>query len=511
MTAAWRRRSGVPLSKAAPGNALYRNWLEDDAARQLAAVNDGNPAPAPWFKAPEAEAWADEHRRDLPAADRPGFDRDLASLQRGEAAVVVTGQQPGFLGGPLLTVYKIATAVALARRLNAVGRPTIPVFWSGDDDDDLVEALQALAWRPGRGIFRSCEWAAARHGDRNRRRLGTLDTASWHDEAGDWFADAGGTGDDLELSRCWRDAVAAGVDWRALTRRCLLAAFRGCGLMVISGDDPRLHGAGAEFYDEVKDRRRELAGLAREEGFRLAAAGGHAQVGERSLAHSLYRVDGETRRPLEGGALVPAETIRPGVLLRSPLQDQLLSPRAVVVGPGELAYLRQLAPVYRALSIRRSPLVPRLACWLLPAGMDRKLLSRHQRAADAEAGGDAALAGWLEETRFSLEKLLRRDLDVPAERAYTLTQRRTERWVRGLRSLVRGERAHIRSGGPREPGWVFPHGQRQERALAWLPALALGGRMLRQAILAAADDHLEAGAGGDWREWECDIHDSNVF
>ena len=61
---------------------------------------------------------------------------------------MITGQQPGFLGGPLLTIYKIATAVALARRETAAGRPTVPVFWLGDDDDDLREALDPALWDP---------------------------------------------------------------------------------------------------------------------------------------------------------------------------------------------------------------------------------------------------------------------------------------------------------------------------------------------------------------------------
>ncbi len=61
-------------------------------------------------------------------------------------SVVVTGQQPGLLGGPLLTVYKIATAIKLARRRTETGFPTVPVFWSGDDDDDLAEALAPVGW-----------------------------------------------------------------------------------------------------------------------------------------------------------------------------------------------------------------------------------------------------------------------------------------------------------------------------------------------------------------------------
>ena len=54
---------------------------------------------------------------------------------------VVTGQQPGLLGGPLLTAHKAAGALALARALEAEhGVPVVPVFWLASEDHDLEEA-----------------------------------------------------------------------------------------------------------------------------------------------------------------------------------------------------------------------------------------------------------------------------------------------------------------------------------------------------------------------------------
>ena len=511
MTDLTKPRAGAPLTGAARGNVLYRDWLDNEATVALASTVTKESGTGEWFGSDEARSWASEHRQDLPGEGRARFDHDLAALHRGDASVVVTGQQPGFLGGPLLTIHKIATAVALADRLSAAGKPTIPVFWSGDDDDDLVEALDLWAWRPPRGLVRSRDWLKTRVGDGPRRRLGTLGPEAWFDAEGDWFGGGAGADDDLELGRQWQRTLTAGDDWRTLVRRCLLAAFRGCGLMVVSGDDSRLHAAAGGFYAEVSARRTELAELVHAQGRRLEAEGGHAQISDRSLSRSLYVLDGDMRRPL-GKETVPVDgSVRPGIMLRSLLQDRMLAPRAVVVGPGELAYLSQLEPLYRALGIVRSPLVPRLAAWLLPRSMDRELLDAHHRITSAGAGVDEAVASWLHDNSTSLEVLLQRELDLPADRARYLAGRRRSRWERGVRSLIRGEQARIRTAGPREPEWVFPAGRRQERGLAWIPVLALGGRRLRDLVLRAADAHLEAGACGDWREWECEIDEPHVF
>src|SRR5256884_1846648 len=76
---------------------------------------------------------------DVIAAALPGPGRD--QLAAGEVLVVTTGQQPGLLTGPLYTVYKAFSAMALARRLARERRtPVVPVFWVAGDDHDFAEA-----------------------------------------------------------------------------------------------------------------------------------------------------------------------------------------------------------------------------------------------------------------------------------------------------------------------------------------------------------------------------------
>ncbi|MFO7607815.1 MAG: bacillithiol biosynthesis BshC [Candidatus Krumholzibacteriia bacterium] len=511
-----RMAAGAPLGPAVGASALFAAWCaaggDGPSARdELAAVAAApDPGPAPWFVAPEAAAWAADLAADLPDdAGRQRLAADLRALARGEAGVVVTGQQPGFLGGPLYTLYKIATAVALARRLTAAGRPTLPVFWSGDDDDDLAEAFAPVAWSVASGMVRSEQAAAARRGLVPRRRVGTLPAGDGQGNGLAWLAARGGAeGGAPAVADLWTRAAREDWTWARLQRRALLQAFAGTGLLVVSGDDPRLHRTAAPLYGSILPAVPGLARATRARGADLAAAGWHAQLADRATARPLFLADGDGRTPLPDAAR-PDDTgdLRPGVMLRSPVQDWLLRPRAVVVGPGEYAYLRQLVPVYAALQLRRSPLVPRLCAWLLPEGFDRSLLARFRARPGVDEGAlDRALDRWQDDAAAGVHRLLAEAAALPPARAEALAAGRLRRWRRGLEAAVRGGLAEqTRRERPRQPAWVFPDGGRQERHLAWAAALALWGAPLVGELVDAAARHLDHGGRGDWREWEITV------
>ncbi len=83
-----------------------------------------------------------ERQQALETGDRAA--QNARALGEG-ALAVVTGQQPGLLGGPLLTFHKAAGAIALARRLDGIdGRRVVPVFWLASQDHDLEEANRAV-------------------------------------------------------------------------------------------------------------------------------------------------------------------------------------------------------------------------------------------------------------------------------------------------------------------------------------------------------------------------------
>ncbi len=435
------------------------------------------------------------------AAENPAAGTFLST---GTCGVVVTGQQPGFLGGPLYTLYKIATAVALAARRTSAGLPTIPVFWSGDDDSDLREAVAPLAWdqtrhelrtSPGRALARDVRW--------HRRMAGTLDSGDICGWAAGWLTKCAALGQDdlvVDLAALHQRACAAGWSLSRLNSAGWLRCFGDTGLVIISGNDPRLHETAGPLTRILRNRTPELADLARGQGQELVQAGWHAQLDERSLRSPWYEIEGDARVPLASDRDVPAGRLRPGVLMRSLVQDWLLNPVCVVVGPGEYAYLRQLEPLYRLLNIPRCPLVPRLGGTLVPAGVR---LSPDQWTRNPVAEADALAQEFLQTGTDQLAALLQDRLGLTASRSQTLAVGRTRRWRRGLKAMLACLAAERSLSGDL-PGWVCPQGGVQERTLAAFNALGLWGDPLLHSVRQAADTHIENGRQGRWQAmlWE---------
>ena len=73
-----------------------------------------------------------------------GTAATLERLRDPATLVVTTGQQPGLLTGPMYTVHKALSAVAMARLCEARwGRPVVPVFWAAGGDHDFAEGNHA--------------------------------------------------------------------------------------------------------------------------------------------------------------------------------------------------------------------------------------------------------------------------------------------------------------------------------------------------------------------------------
>jgi uncharacterized protein YllA (UPF0747 family) len=345
----------------------------------------------------------------------------------------------------------------------------VPVFWSGDDDDDLREALAPVAWDPDREVLFRHEG----HGQRglaSDRMVGELPAPDIAGGTAAWLAGLAGrnalAGD---LARLWHDAVADGLSWSRLQRRAVLRLFADHGLLVVHGNDAALHAAAATFYEQLWAQRDQLRDAARRGGRQLTAAGFAAAVTEPSIQRFLHLGREGRRQPLaaeHAGVLPDAATLRPGVVARSLVQDWLFRPAGVVVGPGEVAYLKQLAPAYEAFGLPRAPLLPRLFAQLGPAGrgaftawaMD--LADREPESGEdkLEAVAQRAAAA----SRSGVQAVLREEGGVGPERLPALTDQVLQRWARHLEGLLRREQKRQRAdSGAGQPSWVRPEGRRQ--------------------------------------------------
>lgn len=73
----------------------------------------------------------------------PASIKNAEKFTEPNSFAIVTGQQPGFLLGPMLSLLKAASTVRLALLLQEKGLPAIPIFWNHSEDHDLEEVNHA--------------------------------------------------------------------------------------------------------------------------------------------------------------------------------------------------------------------------------------------------------------------------------------------------------------------------------------------------------------------------------
>src|SRR5271154_1692532 len=139
-----------PIAVLPHTTQLYRDYLAMSEHDQLRAWYGGTPLSGEWMCSGSTPTSA-AHRDRLAAALEVECVEygagakaleNVAKLRHG-ARAVVTGQQVGLLGGPLLTLLKAATAIARAQEATRVsGIDHVPVFWLATEDHDLAEVDQ---------------------------------------------------------------------------------------------------------------------------------------------------------------------------------------------------------------------------------------------------------------------------------------------------------------------------------------------------------------------------------
>lgn len=316
---------------------------------------------------------------------------NIAKLRNG-ARAVVTGQQVGLLGGPLLTLLKAATAIARATQATeTTGVEHVPIFWLASEDHDLEEVDQVSLLASSRaGTAVETLRLGLKHAHAEVP-VGGVAVGGAIDGLLERASELLGHAPVCELLReCYGSAEAkfGGAFARLMSR---LFAEQGLIVMDAAGREFHALGAGALRYAIEHAEELETALLARAK--ELETAGYHAQVLVKASASLLFLVSedaGVTRREAlrrlpDGiwkagagsaarsyttaellGILAEApERISPNALLRPVFQDSMLPTAAYVGGPAEVAYFAQSAVVYQQVLGRVTPILPRLSATLI--------------------------------------------------------------------------------------------------------------------------------------------------
>ncbi|HEU4930030.1 MAG TPA: bacillithiol biosynthesis BshC [Candidatus Krumholzibacteria bacterium] len=516
--------STIPVHELPGASALYRDFVQKTGARIHARLGDFRVRDESWKRALASGGPVDPRLVDriVSYSAELGAGERVLETARGladaSARAVITGQQPGVAGGPLLSLYKAATAVALAREVTSRwGTPCVPIFWLGSDDDDFTEirelnvissalevvsvSLDASVYAPG-------------------RRVGDIDGSAALQA---WDAVASFLPSE-ENARAVREWFREGDLGRTAARS--IVALTGGNLIVVDGREPLLRDAARDTLLEFFDQEDAIRDLVRGEGEALEADGYHAQL-ELGADSGLFVVAGGVRQRIPRDARPAAREaferdIRlatPGVVARTVVQDAVFHPAAVVLGPAEIAYRAQLTRVYDLLRIPRPVVFPRLSATFVPppvkaasevCGTDPALLATDPPqwvARTTEAAGDRRVA----DAARTLEDEFRAMADAFAAMASArLDARAKEKLERRMADMIARVRAAAQAaveqdalaGAVRWPWlanavemWVR-NGEVQERFLAATVPFSFHGDAAVSMVEAEAGAHVAGALDG---------------
>jgi bacillithiol biosynthesis cysteine-adding enzyme BshC len=436
---------------------------------------------------------------------------NLDKLRDG-ARAVVTGQQVGLFGGPLLTLLKAATAIRKAQVASKAGVPHVPIFWMATEDHDLDEVNQvALLGKHGVETLRST------FPDHKQQPVGDLKLGPQIEavvaQAEELLAYA-------PITELLRETYTPADTLASAFGKFLTGVFREHGLIVIDASTRAFHAMGAPVLRYAIEHADELHTAVVMRGAELASAGYSSQVLVNDDSTLLFLVDDHgqrlpLRRPKQASGerawkagthdysteelLAILETsperLSPNALLRPIFQDSILPTSAYVGGPAEIAYFAQCRPIFEAILGAATPALPRLSATLVPPAI-RTVMDRHEltlrdamttsdelsqrlaaRAMPIEGKRKIAAAGnALDEELKDVERWMSA-MDANLGKSAGVAASKMRYQMNRLRRLAANwqleREAHLRKHADAITLNLFPKGIVQERLLAGIQLLAL--------------------------------------
>lgn len=460
--------------------------------------------------------------------------RRLERILAGGGKFVSTGQQPVLFLGPLYVLYKALTAIRVAREVESeTGDPTLALFWIASDDHDWAEVgatrlpdrenrlrelrLDPPPGREGRPVGPSRMGPAVEHlteelpqllpeSDFLPRYLALFRDAYRGDGtmAGAFASALSGVLGDRPLA--WIDAAGPAVKRASvpLLRRALTspaegeeALREGARRVRAAGYEatiPVLKGASHVFVDTSNGRER------------VYVEGGRARLGRggerRDVEELLRKLEEEPER------------FSPNVALRPVLESWLLPVARAILGPGEIAYWAELAPLFARHGVEIPRVEPRHG-WMVVEAKVAKVLEKLQAGVEEFAdGGDSLrrsviergrppeVARTLTALRRAIQEATGRVEDATAEelpgirasvgKAKSQLMAAVDELERSVDQRVEERQKVVLDQIDKATLHLFPDGDPQERVVNPLYYLSRYGDRFVEAVAAATRERAEA-------------------
>lgn len=284
--------------------------------------------------------------------------KNIASLKNDDTFTVTTGHQLNLFTGPLYFLYKIISAINLAKQLKAAHPESdfVPVYWMATEDHDFDE----INYFNFRG--KKFRWHRESAGP-----VGRLDTKGL-DEFLSVFSLELGVGNNAEaLRKLFADAYLKHENLADATRFLANALFGDYGLVIIDADDAALK---RQFIPFLKEDLLQNTAFRKVSETILAMQPYDIQVNPREInlfymedglrerivfENDVFKVNNTAMQFSESEILDLLENhperFSPNVIMRPLYQEVILPNLCYIGGGGEIAYWLELKAFFEAMDV----------------------------------------------------------------------------------------------------------------------------------------------------------------
>ncbi|MCB9639170.1 MAG: bacillithiol biosynthesis cysteine-adding enzyme BshC [Myxococcales bacterium] len=324
------------------------------------------------------------HLQHPPAKRTAAQEASLQALATTGTTAVISGQQVGLFLGPLYTLHKAATAILLARQLEAeTQQRVVPIFWLQVEDHDLEEIATCCLPQHGDVLSLRLLEPSLAHQNRSSVAHYPLEETALSEIFSQLQQCLQGLPFAQEtldlLHETYKAQRPIGEAFAAL----LHEIFASEGLLIFHPRHPSLASLAAPVHQRAISEASAIEARLKEREEALQQADFRVQIPLRPGATlSFFHPEGpegprfrimqeEQQFALAGSELrfsqdqlleqlqKHPERFSTSALLRPLLQDQWFPTAAYVGGPGEIAYFAQLAPLYQLFDVAMPMILPR--------------------------------------------------------------------------------------------------------------------------------------------------------
>ncbi len=330
---------------------------------------------------------------------------NIDALEDSKSAVVIGGQQPGLLTGPIFIIYKILTVLKVSSFLeNKLNRKIVPCFWNASDDSNPGQVNNLTILNKNLENI-TLDLTGVKKGVKySRMYLKTDDFKKVIDNLSNVIkpTDFKGTAVDF-LNECLSAAADSSTAEDSSTSISYFFSviisrmFSDYGLVVVDPAVKELKSLSRSLLNYDIDNHKKISSTVNYVGDKLKENGYHSQINSQTETLNFfldlkgvrekitevkkgYFAAGNKRFTKEELIKYIEKNIKDislNVIMRPLFQDSVLPVMCCICGPGETSYFSQLKKIYGLADARLPIIYPRFSATIIEKRI-KKVLDRFE-------------------------------------------------------------------------------------------------------------------------------------